>query len=235
MLLVFSVIIIIIFGVSVFFYQVYAAAKQERNILKLRIQEYKWIIRKLITIYEKILQGKVDFQEDSLLNESPFHAEILEMETNKPLIEILRDTYIYQTMVKLKGYFSLIRHWTDKVALAYFQSSKSYADFYSISMMLIAFIGEVKTEDNSFGRYKFREHIDDLISLLNYCHKINSLVHLKILARFSPTHEEERVSLNNFIRAARSEIDSLRWKLEKLRLLEEKYRIEQGESFTLLR
>jgi hypothetical protein len=49
----------------------------------------------------------------------------------------------------------------------------------------------------------------------------------RFLALLSSRSKEEIAGVGSFIAIKKSELDSLRWRLEKLRLLEEKYLLEQ--------
>jgi hypothetical protein len=51
--------------------------------------------------------------------------------------------------------------------------------------------------------------------------------------RLSSRFKEEIKEVGRFIVLKESELDSLRWRLEKLRLLEEKYLIEQRNSHSI--
>ena len=51
--------------------------------------------------------------------------------------------------------------------------------------------------------------------------------------RLSSSFKEEIKELGSFIVLKESELDSLRWRLEKLRLLEEKYLVEQRNSLAI--
>jgi hypothetical protein len=50
------------------------------------------------------------------------------------------------------------------------------------------------------------------------------------MALLSSRYKEEIAEVGSFIAVKESELDSLRWRLEKLRLLEEKYLLEQRKS-----
>jgi hypothetical protein len=96
--------------------------------------------------------------------------------------------------------------------------------------MLQAFLGDVRQEDGSFYRYGFKEHIEDIVAILDYLNRTNTHFLFRFLALLSSRFKEEIAEVGSFIVLKESELDSLRWRLEKLRLLEEKYLLEQKKS-----
>jgi hypothetical protein len=156
--------------------------------------------------------------------------DTLVLDGKKTLLRAIRDQSIYRRIVKLNGYFSRIKEWDRTISAPDFQSSKSIMYSSSISRMLQAFLGDVRQEDGSFYRYDFKEHIEDIVAILDYLKRINTHFLFRFLELLSSRSKEEIVRVGSFIAVKESELDSLRWRLEKLRLLEEKYLLEQRKS-----
>ena len=91
-------------------------------------------------------------------------------------------------------------------------------------------MGDVRQEDGSFYRYDFKEHIEDIVGILDYLNRVNTDFLFRFLALLSSKYKEEIAEVGSFIALKESELDSLRWRLEKLRLLEEKNLLEQRKS-----
>jgi len=219
--------IILIACIIVFFYQLYKSYSEEKAIIESFIQKYVSYIRRFTTIYKKILQGKNNQAEQNFLIKTQDMDDALVLDEKKALVRVIRDKSIYRRIVKLNGYFSRIKEWEKTISAPDFQSSKSIMDSSSNSGMLQAFLGDVRQEDGSFYRYDFKEHIEDMVAILDYLNRINTHFLFRFLALLSSRYKEEIAVVGSFIAVRESELDSLRWKLEKLRLLEEKYLLEQ--------
>jgi hypothetical protein len=129
--------------------------------------------------------------------------DTLALDGKKTLLRVIRDQAIYRRIVNLDGYFSRIKEWEKTISAQ---------------------------EDGSFNRYDFKEHIEDIVAILDYLNRINTHFLFRFLALLSSRYKEEIAEVGSFIAVKESELDSLRWRLEKLRLLEEKYLIEQRKS-----
>jgi hypothetical protein len=219
-------IIILIACIIVVFYQLYKSYSDEKAIIESYIQKYVSYIRRFTTIYEKILQGKYDQAEQNLLAKTQDMNDAPVLDEKKALVRVIRDKSIYRRMVKLNGYFARINDWEKTISAPDLQSSKSIMDSSSISRMLQAFLGDVSQEDGSFYRYDFREHIEDIAAILDYLNRINTHFSFRFLALLSSRYKEDIAEVGSFIAVKEPELDSLRWRLEKLRLLEEKYLLE---------
>ena len=222
--------IIFIACITVFFYQLYKSCSKERLIIESFIRKYVSYIRTFTTIYEEILQGENNQAEQNLVNKTEDMNDILVLDGKKTLVRVIRDKSIYRRIVKLNGYFSRINDWKKTISAPDFQSSKSIMYSSSISRMLEALLGDVRQEDGSFYRYDFKEHIEDIVAILDYLSRINTHFSFRFLALLSSRYKEEIAEVGSFIAVKESELDSLRWRLEKLRLLEEKYLLEQRKS-----
>lgn len=222
--------IILIACITVFFYQLHKSCSKEKLIIESFIRKYVSYIRTFTTIYEKILQGENDQAEQNLVNKTEDMNDILVLDGEKTLVRVIRDKSIYRRIIKLNGYFSRIKDWEQIISAPAFQSYKSVMDSSSISRMLQAFLGDVRQEDGSFYRYDFKEHIEDVTAILDYLNRINTHFLFRFLALLSSRLKEEIAEVGSFIAVKESELDSLRWRLEKLRLLEEKYLLEQRKS-----
>jgi len=220
------IIIILITCIIVFFYQLYKSYSEEKAIIESFIQNYVSYIRRFTTIYEKILQGKNNQAEQNLLIKTQDVNDAFVLDEKKALVRVIRDKSIYRRIMKLNGYFSRINDWEKTISAPDFQSSKSIMDSSSISRMLQAFLGDVRQEDGSFYRYDFKEHIEDIVAILDYLSRINTHFSFRFLALLSSRYKEEIAEVGSFIAVKEPELDSLRWRLEKLRLLEEKYLLE---------
>jgi predicted RND superfamily exporter protein len=221
------IIIILIACIIVFFYKLYKSYSEEKAIIESFIQKYVSCIRRFTTIYEKILQGENNQAEQNLLIKTQDVNDALVLDEKKALVRVIRDKSIYGRIIKLNGYFARINDWEKIISAPDFQSSKSIMDSSSTSMMLQAFLGDVRQEDGSFYRYDFKEHIEDIVVILDYLNRINTHFLFRFLALLSSRSKEEIAVVGSFIAAREAELDSLRWRLEKLRLLEEKYLLEQ--------
>ena len=221
------ILIILTVCIIVFFYQLYKSYSEEKAIIESFIQKYVSYIRRFTTIYKKILQGKNNQAEQNFLIKTQDMDDALVLDEKKALVRVIRDKSIYRRIVKLNGYFSRIKEWEKTISAPDFQSSKSIMDSSSNSGMLQAFLGDVRQEDGSFYRYDFKEHIEDIVAILDYLNRINTHFLFRFLALLSSRYKEEIAVVGSFIAVRESELDSLRWKLEKLRLLEEKYLLEQ--------
>jgi hypothetical protein len=221
------ILIILIACIIVFFYQLYKSYSEEKAIIESFIQKYVSCIRRFTTIYEKILQGENSQAEQNLVNKIQDMNDTLVLDGKKTLLRVIRDQSIYRRIVQLNGYFSRIKEWEKTISAPDFQSSKSIMYSSSISMMLQAFLGDVRQEDGSFYRYDFKEHIEDIVAILDYLNRINTHFLFRFLALLSSRSKEKIAEVGSFIAVKESELDSLRWRLEKLRLLEEKYLLEQ--------
>ena len=222
--------IIFIACITVFFYQLYKSCSKERLIIESFIRKYVSYIRTFTTIYEEILQGENNQAEQNLVNKTEDMNDILVLDGKKTLVRVIRDKSIYRRIVKLNGYFSRINDWKKTISAPDFQSSKSIMYSSSISRMLEALLGDVRQDDGSFYRYDFKEHIEDIAAILDYLNRINTHFLFRFLALLSSRPKEETAEVGSFIAVKESELDSLRWRLEKLRLLEEKYLLEQRKS-----
>jgi hypothetical protein len=96
--------------------------------------------------------------------------------------------------------------------------------------MLQAFLGDVRKVNGSYDRYDFKKYLEDIVAILEYLNRLNTHFLLRFLMRLSSRFKEEIKEVGSFIVLKESELDSLRWRLEKLRLLEEKYLLEQRKS-----
>jgi len=218
--------IILIACITVFFYQLYNSCSKEKLIIESFIRKYVSYIRRFTTIYEEILQEETS-QAEQVLNENQDMNDTLALDGKKTLLRVIRDQAIYRRIVNLDGYFSRIKEWEKTISAPDLKSSKSIMSLSSASRMLQAFLGDVRQEDGSFYRYDFKEHIEDIVAILDYLNRINTHFLFRFLALLSSRYKEEIAVVGSFIAVRESELDSLRWKLEKLRLLEEKYLLEQ--------
>jgi hypothetical protein len=216
--------IILVFGIVVFLYYSYKSSSQEKSVIKLLVQNYVFCLRKFSTFYEEILQGEID------QTESESRSDSFELESSKPLVRVIRDKSIYQKAIKLNGYFSQIKEWEKTISISDFQSSESMIDTRHVTMMLQSFLEDVSHQDDSLYRYEIGEYIEDINTILDYLNRINTRPLFRFMAFLSSRFKKDMAELHSFILARRSEIESLKWRLEKLRLLGEKYRIEQDKS-----
>ena len=226
------ILIILIFlsaCIIVFFYHLYHSYSEEKSIIQSRIQKYISYLRRFTTIYEEILQEETS-QAEQVLNENQDMNDTLALDGKKTLLRVIRDQAIYRRIVNLDGYFSQIKEWEKTISAPDLKSSKSIMSLSSASRMLQAFLGDVRQEDGSFYRYDFKEHIEDIVAILDYLNRINTHFLFRFLALLSSRYKEEIAEVGSFIAVKESELDSLRWRLEKLRLLEEKYLLEQRKS-----
>jgi len=226
------ILIILIFlsaCIIVFFYHLYHSYSEEKSIIQSRIQKYISYLRRFTTIYEEILQEETS-QAEQVLNENQDMNDTLALDGKKTLLRVIRDQAIYRRIVNLDGYFSRIKEWEKTISAPDLKSSKSIMSLSSASRMLQAFLGDVRQEDGSFYRYDFKEHIEDIVAILDYLNRINTHFLFRFLALLSSRYKEEIAEVGSFIAVKESELDSLRWRLEKLRLLEEKYLLEQRKS-----
>jgi len=226
------ILIILIFlsaCIIVFFYHLYHSYSEEKSIIQSRIQKYISYLRRFTTIYEEILQEETS-QAEQVLNENQDMNDTLALDGKKTLLRVIRDQAIYRRIVNLDGYFSRIKEWEKTISAPDLKSSKSIMSLSSASRMLQAFLGDVRQEDGSFYRYDFKEHIEDIVAILDYLNRINTHFLFRFLALLSSRYKEEIADVGSFIAVKESELDSLRWRLEKLRLLEEKYLLEQKKS-----
>ena len=226
------ILIILIFlsaCIIVFFYHLYHSYSEEKSIIQSRIQKYISYLRRFTTIYEEILQEETS-QAEQVLNENQDMNDTLALDGKKTLLRVIRDQAIYRRIVNLDGYFSRIKEWEKTISAPDLKSSKSIMSLSSASRMLQAFLGDVRQEDGSFYRYDFKEHIEDIVAILDYLNRINTHFLFRFLALLSSRYKEEIKEFGSFIVLKESELDSLRWRLEKLRLLEEKYLLEQKKS-----
>ena len=224
---IFIIIIILIACIIVVFYQLYKSYCEEKEVIESFIQEYISYIRRFTTIYETILLRENSQAEQNLVNKSQDMNDALVLDEGKALVRIIRDKSIYRRMAKLNGYFARIKDWEKITSAPDFQSSKSIMDSSSTSMMLQAFLGDVRQEDGSFYRYDFKEYLEDIVAILDYLNRINTHFLFRFLALLSSRYKKEIAEAGSFLAAKEPELDSLRWRLEKLRLLEEKYLLEQ--------
>ena len=226
------ILIILIFlsvCIIVFFYHLYHSYSEEKSIIQSRIQKYISYLRRFTTIYEEILQEETS-QAEQVLNENQDMNDTLALDGKKTLLRVIRDQAIYRRIVNLDGYFSRIKEWEKTISAPDLKSSKSIMSLSSASRMLQAFLGDVRQEDGSFYRYDFKEHIEDIVAILDCLNRINTHFLFRFLALLSSRYKEEIAEVGSFIAVKESELDSLRWRLEKLRLLEEKYLLEQRKS-----
>ena len=226
------ILIILIFlsaCIIVFFYHLYHSYSEEKSIIQSRIQKYISYLRRFTTIYEEILQEETS-QAEQVLNENQDMNDTFAFDGKKTLLRVIRDQAIYRRIVNLDGYFSRIKEWEKTISAPDLKSSKSIMSLSSASRMLQAFLGDVRQEDGSFYRYDFKEHIEDIVAILDYLNRINTHFLFRFLALLSSRYKEEIAEVGSFIAVKESELDSLRWRLEKLRLLEEKYLLEQKKS-----
>ena len=226
------ILIILIFlsaCIIVFFYHLYHSYSEEKSIIQSRIQKYISYLRRFTTIYEEILQEETS-QAEQVLNENQDMNDTLALDGKKTLLRVIRDQAIYRRIVNLDGYFSRIKEWEKTISAPDLKSSKSIMSLSSASRMLQAFLGDVRQEDGSFYRYDFKEHIEDIVAILDYLNRINTHFLFRFLALLSSRPKERIAAVGSFIAVKESELDSLRWRLEKLRLLEEKYLLEQKKS-----
>ena len=226
------ILIILIFlsvCIILFFYHLYHSYSEEKSIIQSRIQKYISYLRRFTTIYEEILQEETS-QAEQVLNENQDMNDALALDGKKTLLRVIRDQAIYRRIVNLDGYFSRIKEWEKTISAPDLKSSKSIMSLSSASRMLQAFLGDVRQEDGSFYRYDFKEHIEDIVAILDYLNRINTHFLFRFLALLSSRYKEEIAEVGSFIAVKESELDSLRWRLEKLRLLEEKYLLEQKKS-----
>ena len=222
--------IILIFCIAVFFFQLYKSCSKEKLIIESFIRKYVSYIRKFTTIYENILQGENKQAEQNLVNKTEDMNDMLVIDGKKTLVRVIRDESVYRRIIKLNGYFARIKDWEKIISAPAFQSYKSVMDSSSISRMLQAFLGDVRQEDGSFYRYAFKEHIEDVAAILDYLNRINTHFLFRFLALLSSRYRKEIAEVGSFLAIKEPELDSLRWRLEKLRLLEEKYLLEQRKS-----
>ena len=221
------IIIILIVCIIVVFYQMHKSYCEEKKVIESFIQEYISYIRRFTTIYETILLRENSQAEQNLVNKSQDMHDALVSDEGKALVRIIRDKSIYRRMAKLNGYFARIKDWEKITSAPDFQSSKSIMDSSSTSMMLQAFLGDVRQEDGSFYRYDFKEYIEDIVAILDYLNRVNTHFLFRFLALLSLRYKREIAEVGSFLAIKEPELDSLRWRLEKLRLLEEKYLLEQ--------
>jgi hypothetical protein len=221
------IIIILISCIIIFFYQRYKSYCEEKQVIKSFIQKHVSYIRRFTIIYETILKGENNLAEQNLVNKTQDMNDALVLDDEKGLVRVIRDKSIYRRIMKLNGYFSRIKDWERNIAASDFQSSKSIMYSGSISGMLQAFLGDVRQEDGSFYRYYFKECIEDIVEILGYLNRINKHFLFRFLALLSSRSKGEIAAICKLIAVKESELDSLRWRLEKLRLLEEKYLLVQ--------
>jgi hypothetical protein len=98
--------------------------------------------------------------------------DTLALDGKKTLLRVIRDQSIYRRIVNLDGYFSRIKEWEKTISAPDLKSSKSIMSLSSASRMLQAFLGDVRQEDDSFYRYDFKEHIEDIVAILDYLNRI---------------------------------------------------------------
>jgi len=222
--------IILIIGIFVFLYYSYKSSSQEKSAITLLVQNYVFCFRRFSAVYEQILQGEIDQTEQDFLNKSEAHGDSFELESSKPLVRVIRDKSIYQKIIKLNGYFSQIKEWEKTISLSDLQSSESLTDTHYVTMMLQSFLEDIYPQDDSVYRYEFGEYIEDINTILDYLNRTNTSPLFRSMAFLSSQFKKDMAELQSFIRARKSEIESLRWRLERLRLLGEKYLIEQDKS-----
>ena len=212
-----------------FFYHLYHSYSEEKSIIQSRIQKYISYLRRFTTIYEEILQEETS-QAEQVLNENQDMNDTLALDGKKTLLRVIRDQSIYRRIVNLDGYFSRIKEWEKTISAPDLKSSKSIMSLSSASRMLQAFLGDVRKVNGSYDRYDFKKYLEDIVAILEYLNRLNTHFLLRFLMRLSSRFKEEIKEVGSFIVLKESELDSLRWRLEKLRLLEEKYLIEQRKS-----
>ena len=223
------ILIILIFlsaCIIVFFYHLYHSYSEEKSIIQSRIQKYISYLRRFTTIYEEILQEETS-QAEQVLNENQDMNDTLALDGKKTLLRVIRDQAIYRRIVNLDGYFSRIKEWEKTISAPDLKSSKSIMSLSSASRMLQAFLGDVRKVNGSYDRYDFKKYLEDIVAILEYLNRLNTHFLLRFLMRLSSRFKEEIKEVGSFIVLKESELDSLRWRLEKLRLLEEKYLLEQ--------
>lgn len=228
------ILIILIFlsaFIIVFFYQLYHSYSEEKWIIQSLIQKYISYLRRFAAIYEEILQEETSQAEQILLNKNQDMNDTFVLHGKKTLLKVIRDQSIYRRIVNLDGYFSRIKEWEKTISTSDLKSSKSIMYSSSVSRMLQAFLGDVRQVDGSFYRYDFKKYIEDMFAILEYLNRLNTHFLLRFLVQLSSRSKEEIKEVGSFIVLKESELDSLRWRLEKLRLLEEKYLLEQRKSF----
>ena len=226
------ILIILIFlsaCIIVFFYHLYHSYSEEKSIIQSRIQKYISYLRRFTTIYEEILQEETS-QAEQVLNENQDMNDTLALDGKKTLLRVIRDQAIYRRIVNLDGYFSRIKEWEKTISAPDLKSSKSIMSLSSASRMLQAFLGDVRKVNGSYDRYDFKKYLEDIVAILEYLNRLNTHFLLRFLMRLSSRFKEEIKEVGSFIVLKESELDSLRWRLEKLRLLEEKYLLEQRKS-----
>ena len=226
------ILIILIFlsvCIILFFYHLYHSYSEEKSIIQSRIQKYISYLRKFTTIYEEILQEETS-QAEQVLNENQDMNDTLALDGKKTLLRVIRDQAIYRRIVNLDGYFSRIKEWEKTISAPDLKSSKSIMSLSSASRMLQAFLGDVRKANGSYDRYDFKKYLEDIDAILEYLKRLNTHFLLRFLMRLSSRFKEDIKEFGSFIVLKESELDSLRWRLEKLRLLEEKYLIEQRKS-----
>ena len=226
------ILIILIFlsvCIILFFYHLYHSYSEEKSIIQSRIQKYISYLRKFTTIYEEILQEETS-QAEQVLNENQDMNDTLALDGKKTLLRVIRDQAIYRRIVNLDGYFSRIKEWEKTISAPDLKSSKSIMSLSSASRMLQAFLGDVRKVNGSYDRYDFKKYLEDIDAILEYLKRLNTHFLLRFLMRLSSRFKEDIKEFGSFIVLKESELDSLRWRLEKLRLLEEKYLIEQRKS-----
>jgi len=226
------ILIILIFlsaCIIVFFYHLYHSYSEEKSIIQSRIQKYISYLRRFTTIYEEILQEETS-QAEQVLNENQDMNDTLALDGKKTLLRVIRDQSIYRRIVNLDGYFSRIKEWEKTISAPDLKSSKSIMSLSSASRMLQAFLGDVRKANGSYDRYDFKKYLEDIDAILEYLKRLNTHFLLRFLMRLSSRFKEDIKEFGSFIVLKESELDSLRWRLEKLRLLEEKYLIEQRKS-----
>ena len=226
------ILIILIFlsaCIILFFYHLYYSYSEEKSILQSRIQKYISYLRRFTTIYEEILQEETS-QAEQVLNENQDMNDTLALDGKKTLLRLIRDQSIYRRIANLDGYFSRIKEWEKTISASDLKSSKSIMSVSSVSRMLQAFLGDVRRVNGSYDRYDFKKYLEDIAAILEYLKRLNTHFLLRFLMRLSSSFKEEIKEVGSFIVLKESELDSLRWRLEKLRLLEEKYLVEQKNS-----
>jgi hypothetical protein len=211
-------------------YYSYKSSSQEKSVITLLVQNYVFCFRRFSTVYEEILQGEIGQTEQDFLNKFEAYGDSFELESSKPLVRIIRDKSIYQKIIKLNGYFSQIKEWEETISLSDVQSSESVTDTHYVIMMLQSFLEDIYPQDDSLYRYEIGEYIEDINTILDYLNRTNTRPLFRSMAFLSSQFKKDMAELHSFIRARRSEVESLRWRLEKLRLLGEKYLIEQDKS-----
>ena len=229
------ILIILIFlsvCIILFFYHLYHSYSEEKSIIQSRILKYISYLRRFTIIYEEILQAETS-QAEQVLNENQDMNDTLALDGKKTLLRVIRDQSIYRRIVNLDGYFSRIKEWEKTISAPDLKSSKSIMSLSSVSRMLQAFLGDVRKVNGSYDRYDFKKYLEDIVAILEYLNRLNTHFLLRFLVRLSPRFKKETKEVGSFIVLKESELDSLRWRLEKLRLLEEKYLIEQRNSHSI--